>query len=206
MPSSTQVETTERLTTDYKKGAQIAISRQELNLMQQMFHACKEKKVCVGRCCGGGGGGGGGGDWLCTCTQWAGVPKHPGLKHVDFVHVYSLLNDSLWSQGPQPVRVLCPWDFPGKNAGVSCHFLLQGIFWPRDWTHVSFVSCTGRWILYQCAIWEVWKPTYSPFKTQLKHLFAQKVFSELLKHIRSNKSHYIFSAPAPQCSVVSPSL
>ena len=22
----------------------------------------------------------------------------------------------------------CPWDFPGKNTGVGCHFLLQGIF------------------------------------------------------------------------------
>ena len=21
-----------------------------------------------------------------------------------------------------------PWDFPGKNTGVDCHFLLQGIF------------------------------------------------------------------------------
>ena len=28
----------------------------------------------------------------------------------------------------QPARFLCPWDFPGKNTGVSCHFLLQGIF------------------------------------------------------------------------------
>ena len=27
-----------------------------------------------------------------------------------------------------PTRLLCPWDFPGKNAGVCCHFLLQGIF------------------------------------------------------------------------------
>ena len=25
-----------------------------------------------------------------------------------------------------PTRVLCPWDFPGKNAGVGCHLLLQG--------------------------------------------------------------------------------
>ena len=25
-------------------------------------------------------------------------------------------------------RLLCPWDFPGKNTGVVCHFLLQGIF------------------------------------------------------------------------------
>ena len=28
----------------------------------------------------------------------------------------------------QPARLLCPWDFPGKNIGEGCHFLLQGIF------------------------------------------------------------------------------
>ena len=27
-----------------------------------------------------------------------------------------------------PGRLLRPWDFPGKNTGVSCHFLLHGIF------------------------------------------------------------------------------
>ena len=27
-----------------------------------------------------------------------------------------------------PTRLLCPWDSPSKNAGVGCHFLLQGIF------------------------------------------------------------------------------
>ena len=26
----------------------------------------------------------------------------------------------------------CPWDYPGKNIGVVCNFLLQGIFQPRD--------------------------------------------------------------------------
>ena len=25
-----------------------------------------------------------------------------------------------------PTRLLCPWDFSGKNTRVSCHFLLQG--------------------------------------------------------------------------------
>ena len=30
--------------------------------------------------------------------------------------------------------LLCSWDFPGKNTGVGWHILLQGIFWPRDWT------------------------------------------------------------------------
>ena len=28
----------------------------------------------------------------------------------------------------QSIRLLCPWDFPGKNTAVGCHFLLQGIF------------------------------------------------------------------------------
>ena len=28
----------------------------------------------------------------------------------------------------RPTRLLCPWDFPGNNIGVGCHFLLQGIF------------------------------------------------------------------------------
>ena len=30
--------------------------------------------------------------------------------------------------GLQPARFLCPWDFPGKNIGVGCQFLLQGLF------------------------------------------------------------------------------
>ena len=25
-------------------------------------------------------------------------------------------------------RLLCPWASPGKNTGVGCHFLLQGLF------------------------------------------------------------------------------
>ena len=29
-------------------------------------------------------------------------------------------------------RLLCPWDFPGKNTGVGCHFLLQGSL-PDPW-------------------------------------------------------------------------
>ena len=28
----------------------------------------------------------------------------------------------------KPARPLCPWDFPGKNTGVSSHLLLQVIF------------------------------------------------------------------------------
>ena len=27
-----------------------------------------------------------------------------------------------------PTDCILPWDFPGKNTKVGCHFLLQGIF------------------------------------------------------------------------------
>ena len=30
--------------------------------------------------------------------------------------------------GLQPARLLCPWDYSGKNTRVGCHALLQGIF------------------------------------------------------------------------------
>ena len=35
------------------------------------------------------------------------------------------MSDSVRPQGWQPTRLLCPWDSPGKNTGVGCHFLLQ---------------------------------------------------------------------------------
>ena len=34
----------------------------------------------------------------------------------------------LQSHGLQPARLLCPRNSPGKNTGMGCHFLLQGIF------------------------------------------------------------------------------
>ena len=44
------------------------------------------------------------------------------------VRVCSVVPDSFRPHGLQLTRLLCPWDFPGKNTGVGCHFLLQGIF------------------------------------------------------------------------------
>ena len=38
------------------------------------------------------------------------------------------MSNSLQLYGLQPTRLLCPWDSPGKNTGVGCHALLQGIF------------------------------------------------------------------------------
>ena len=44
----------------------------------------------------------------------------------------SVVSNSLWSYRLYvAARILSPWDFPGKNTGVGCHFLLQGIFWTQ---------------------------------------------------------------------------
>ena len=38
------------------------------------------------------------------------------------------MSDSLRLLGQRSTRLLCPWDSPGKDTGVGCHFLLLGIF------------------------------------------------------------------------------
>ena len=52
-----------------------------------------------------------------------------------------------------PARLLCPWDFPGKNTGVGCHFWLQGIF-PIQGRNMSLLL--GRQILYHSATLEIY--------------------------------------------------
>ena len=44
------------------------------------------------------------------------------------MHTCSVVSNFLLPHGLQPARLLCPWNFLGKNTGVGCHCLLQGIF------------------------------------------------------------------------------
>ena len=39
--------------------------------------------------------------------------------------VTSVMSNSVRPHRRQPTRLPRPWDFPGKNTGVGCHFLLQ---------------------------------------------------------------------------------
>ena len=41
---------------------------------------------------------------------------------------HSVMSKCLQPHGLQPTRLFCPWDSPGKNTGVGCHALLEGIF------------------------------------------------------------------------------
>ena len=55
------------------------------------------------------------------------------------------MSDSVQPHRRQPTRLLCPWDSPGKNTGVSSHSLLQGIL-PTKGSNPGLPHC--RWIPY----------------------------------------------------------
>ena len=105
-----------------------------------------------------------------------------------YLYIQSLsLSDSLWPQGLKPTRLLCPWDSPGKNTGIDCHFLLQGIF-PTWRLNLGFLYC--RQDLYhlnqlkEFFFIRLWKSNWDfrPWNlniTRLKHIF-----------INQNKNHH----------------
>ena len=59
----------------------------------------------------------------------------------------SVESDSLGPYVLQSARLLCPWNSPGKNTGVGCHFFLQGIF-PTQVSNLCLISpaLAGRFL------------------------------------------------------------
>ena len=58
-----------------------------------------------------------------------GFPEEPsGLQSIGSQRVRQHRSDLIGKHGLWPDRLLCLCDFPDKNTGVGCHFLLQGIF------------------------------------------------------------------------------
>ena len=58
-----------------------------------------------------------------TVLPVLGIEGGTGLKAA--TAVTSVVSDSVRPHRRQPTRLPCPWDSPGKNTGVGCHFLLQ---------------------------------------------------------------------------------
>ena len=71
----------------------------------------------------------------------------------------------------EPTRLLCPWDFPGKDTGVGCHFLLKGIF-PTQGPNM----CHLHWLPYFFTT----KPPGKPCETLHRLKKKKKFFFKLL--------------------------
>ena len=71
------------------------------------------------------------------------------------------MSDSFWSYGLQHAKLLCPWDFPGKNTGVGCQALLQGMFLTQGSKPRSPVSRTAGRLYTHWATWEASTPVMS---------------------------------------------
>ena len=91
------------------------------------------------------------------------------------------MSNSLQHHELQPARLLCPWDFPGKNTGVDCYFLLQGIFltqmikhmspaWQVDSLRLNHLGSPHK-SLGKCTL----KPKWNTTKYALKWLKSEKL-------------------------------
>ena len=52
----------------------------------------------------------------------------PSLKKNLCCAVLSCIQLFVTPMDAKSTRLFCPWNSPGKNTGVGCHALLQGIF------------------------------------------------------------------------------
>ena len=77
--------------------------------------------------------------WIVyQCATWEAL-------ECEWMFSHSVMSDSA-THGLQPTRLFCPWDFPGKDTGMVCHFLLQGIFLTQG-SNLGLLHC--RQALYQ---------------------------------------------------------
>ena len=78
------------------------------------------------------------------------------LKICVFMLNDQVIFNSLWPHG-LATSLLCPWDFPGKNTRVGCHFLLQESSRSRDQTCISRLSCiVDKFFIAEPPFWKHW--------------------------------------------------
>ena len=97
------------------------------------------------------------------------VPKYhlPFMVCCCWCLVAKLCLTPLQPHGLSPARLLCPWEFPGKNTGVSYHFLLHT---PKSrvdissiflWMCLAYCRCL-RYLLKSSSLLELGRPSIYP--------------------------------------------
>ena len=93
---------------------------------------------------------------------------------VPVCQVPSVVSDSVWACGLQPVRLLSPWDSPGNDTGVGCHTLIQG--------NAGSLALAGR-LFTSSATWEVPYLSIESFNSFII-IFPLKLDSFLMSFVR----------------------
>ena len=94
----------------------------------------------------------------------------------------SVVSDSSQPHGMWPTRLLCPWDFPGKNTGVGCHALLQEIF-PTQESNPHLLDLL-HWQADSLPLAPPGKPT-ALYPHTLSHCHVQSAFCQNTPTLRS---------------------
>ena len=89
---------------------------------------------------------------FCFC-----FPCLPVLLLLVLLFNLKVVSNSWVLRGLQPTRLLCPGDFPGKNIGVGCHYLLHGIF-PTPGIKSGFPALAGRFLTTEPQWEALWNP------------------------------------------------
>ena len=82
-----------------------------------------------------------------------------GRKRIGYVLEHNCAQSYLWSflwHFCEPTRLLCLWDFPGKNNGGGDHFLLQVIF-PTQGSNLHFLHVL-HWQANSFPLCHLWSP------------------------------------------------
>ena len=98
------------------------------------------------------------------------APGRPLKRTLD----HSVVPNSKKPHGLQPTRLFRPWDFLGKDTGVGCHFLLQGIF-PTQGSNLGLLHCSQ--ILYWLSYKGNTKITYLVHKIHLHYTSQYLIFT-----------------------------
>ena len=103
------------------------------------------------------------------------------------------MSNSLRLHGLKPARLLCPWEFSGKNIGVGCHFLLRGIF-PTQESNLCLLHLL-HWQADSLPLAPPWSPLFTQIIHKKQTLKVKKTFlfwqySNLKRTVVQYKSWY----------------